>query len=161
MMSKFKATVLVLFVTFLSGLSFAQAQTTIKAPEQENVSDAELEKFATAFQGVQQENQKAQEKMVTIISEKGMKVERFSAIQKATTNPNQKVDATEEEMKTLDEIMVEIKNIQPSIETKMEKAVANSGISVDRYQAIGAALQQNKILQQRFQNIMLAKTQQK
>ena len=48
--------------------------------------------------------------------------------------------------------------MQPAIEAKMEKAVADSGITIERYQAIGSALQQDKSLQQRFQKMMMAKT---
>tara|TARA_R100001369_G_scaffold92217_1_gene136226 strand:- start:66 stop:545 length:480 start_codon:yes stop_codon:yes gene_type:complete len=155
-MSRFKATTLVLFVTLLGGLSFAHAQNSMQA--QSKVTDAELGKFAKAFQVVQMENQKAQEKMAKVITDNGMEVERFSTIQQAATNPNQDVDATDAEMKKHEAIMAEIKKIQPAIEAKMEKAVADSGISVERYQAIGTALQQDKNLQQRFQKIMMANT---
>ena len=155
-MSRFKATTLVLFVTLLGGFSFAQAQETMTA--QSKVTDAELGKFAEAFQVVQMENQKAQQKMAKVISDNGMEVERFSAIQQASANPNQEVDATDKEMKAHDAIMAEIKKMQPAIEAKMEKAVADSGITIERYQAIGTALQQDKSLQQRFQKMMMAKT---
>lgn len=152
-MSKFKATTLVLFVTLLGGMSFAQAQ--------DKISDAELNKFADAFQVIQMENQKAQQKMATVITDNGMEIERFSAIQQAASNPNQEVDATDAEMKKHEAIMVEIKKMQPAIEAKMEKAVADSGITIERYQAIGTALQQDKALQQRFQAIMMENVKQK
>lgn len=160
MMSKFKAIVLVLFVTFLGGLSFAQAQTTIQAPQPENISEAELGKFANAYQNVQKENQKAQEKMVKIITDKGMEIERFTTIQEAASNPDQSMEATDAEIKTHESIMAEIKEMQPLIEAKMEKAIADSGISKDRFQTIGAALQQDKALQQRFQTLMMGATKQ-
>ncbi|WP_339696841.1 DUF4168 domain-containing protein [uncultured Marixanthomonas sp.] len=160
-MSRFKATTLVLFVTLLGGLSFAQAQDTMQPQPQSKVTDAELGKFAKAFQVVQMENQKAQQKMATVISDNGMEVERFSTIQQATANPNQDVDATDAEMKKHGAIMAEIKKMQPAIEAKMEKAVADSGITIERYQAIGTALQQDKSLQQRFQKMMMANTTQK
>jgi len=155
-MSRFKATTLVLFVTLLGGLSLAQAQNTVQA--QSKISDAELGKFAKAFQVIQMENQQAQQKMAAVISDNGMEVERFSTIQQAAANPNQEVDATDAEMKKHDMIMAEIKKMQPAIEAKMEKAVADSGITIERYQAIGSALQQDKSLQQRFQKMMMAKT---
>ena len=151
-MSKLKATTLLLFVTLLGGVSFAQAQ--------DKISDAELNKFANAFQVVQMENQKAQQKMATVITDNGMEVERFSTIQQAVSNPNQEADATDAEMKKHDAIMAEIKKMQPAIEAKMEKAVADSGITIERYQAIGTALQQDKSLQQRFQSIMMKNAKQ-
>lgn len=152
-MSKFKATTLVLLITLFSGMSVAQAQ--------DKISDAELNKFAKAFQVIQMENQKAQQKMATVIKDNGMEVERFSAIQQASSNPNQEVEATDAEMKKHDAIMAEIKKMQPAIEAKMEKAVADSGITIERYQAIGTALQQDKDLQQRFQSIMMKNVKQK
>ena len=89
-----------------------------------------------------------------------MEVERFSTIQQAVSNPNQEVEATDAEMKKHDAIMAEIKKMQPAIEAKMEKAVADSGITIERYQAIGTALQQDKSLQQRFQSIMMKNAKQ-
>lgn len=150
-MSKLKATTLVLFITVF-GISFAQAQ--------DEITDADLNKFADAYQVVQIENQKAQQQMATVITDNGMEVERFSAIQQATTSPDQEVNATDEELKKHGMIMAEIRKMQPAIESKMEKAVADSGITIERYQAIGTALQQNQTLQQRFQTIMMKNAKQ-
>lgn len=158
-MSKFKATTLVLFITLFGGLSFVHAQTTIQAP-QENISEAELGKFANAYQTVQSENQKAQNEMIKIITDKGMEIERFTAIQEAASNPNQPMEATDAEIKTVETIMAEIQKMQPTVEAKMEKAIADSGISKERFQTIGAALQQDKALQQRFQSLMMDGTKQ-
>jgi len=150
-MSKLKATTLVLFIT-LFGVSFAQAQ--------DKITDVELNKFADALQVIQVENQKAQQQMATLITDSGMEIERFSMIQQAASSPDQEVDATDEEMKKHDMIMAEIQKMQPAIEAKMEKAVADSGITIEKYKAIGTALQQDKTLQERFQSLMMKNAKQ-
>tara|TARA_R100000935_G_scaffold1439_1_gene4545 strand:+ start:102820 stop:103323 length:504 start_codon:yes stop_codon:yes gene_type:complete len=151
-MSKLKATTLVLFIS-LFGVSFGQTK--------DKITDADLNKFADAFQVIQIENQKAQQQMSTVITDNGMKIERFSTIQQAATNPDQEVDATAEELKKHRVIMAEITKMQPAIEAKMEKAVANTGITVEEYQTIGTALQDDETLQKRFQNIMMKNAKQK
>src|SRR5690554_5191345 len=82
---------LFLFVTILGSVGlFAQ---------EAEVSDAELTQFANAYESVQIQNQEAQQKMIAIIQEEGLALDRFGEIQEATMNPNVETDATPEEMK--------------------------------------------------------------
>jgi len=149
-MLRLKATSILLFITLLGSVSFAQAQ--------DKVSDAELNKFAIAFQEVQTENQKVQEEMKALITDNGLEVQRFSAIQQQTTNPDQEVDATKEEKESFKMIMGEITKMQPMIEARMGGVVTDAGMTVERFQAIGNSLQTDQELQQRLQAIMVAKT---
>jgi hypothetical protein len=120
----------------------------------ETVSDTELKQFVTAFENVQQENQKAQQLMMTIISEEGLEVARFSEIQRASITPDLEVNTSEEEMASYKKIMSKIEGMEPSIEERMIAHVTASGLDVERYQAIAVALQKDKGLQERFQGIM-------
>lgn len=147
-MLRLKATSILLFITLLGSVTFAQAQ--------DKVSDAELNKFAMAFQEVQSENQKVQEEMMTLITKNGLEVQRFSTIQQQTANPDQEIDATKEEKEAFKMIMGEITKMQPMIESRMEAVVADAGMTVERFQAIGNSLQTDQELQQRLQAIMVS-----
>ncbi|MFD2828355.1 DUF4168 domain-containing protein [Leeuwenhoekiella polynyae] len=132
-----------------------QAAASVKA--QTDVTTAELNKFADAFQEVQVENQAAQQKMMGIIKEEGLDVQRFTEIQKAQMNPEAKVEATDEELKMHAAVVVELKKMQPALESKMQEIIVDHGLTLDRYKAVAMALQQDKSLQQKFQGIMMKK----
>ena len=132
-----------------------QAAASVKA--QTDVTTAELNKFADAFQEVQVENQAAQQKMMGVIKEEGLDVQRFTEIQKAQMNPEAKVEATDEELKMHAAVVAELKKMQPALESKMQEIIADHGLTLDRYKAVAMALQQDKSLQQKFQGIMMKK----
>lgn len=131
------------------------AAATMKA--QTDVTTAELSKFADAFQEVQVENQAAQQKMMGIIKEEGLEVERFSEIQKAQMNPEAEVEATDEELKMHAAVVTELQKMQPELESKMQEIIGEHGLTLDRYKAVAMALQQDKDLQKKFQGIMMKK----
>ena len=118
------------------------------------VSDAELTQFATAYQSVQVQNQEAQEKMITIIQEEGMELERFGAIQEASMDPNAKLDATPAEIKKHANVTSKIEKMQPELEKKAMKGIEAAGLTMERYQALAGVIQQDQDLLQRLQSIM-------
>ncbi|MEH6657146.1 DUF4168 domain-containing protein [Leeuwenhoekiella marinoflava] len=134
-----------------------QTQAAASVKTQTDVSVAELNKFADAFQQVQVENQAAQEKMMGIIKNEGLDVERFTEIQKAQMNPEAKVEATDEELKMHAAVVTELQKMQPELESKMQEIIADHGLTLDRYKAVAMALQQDKSLQQKFQGILMKK----
>lgn len=144
-MKKAKSLVLLLAVA-IGSAAIAQTDT--------RVTDTELKQFVAAFQDVQMESQKAQQQMMGVIKDEGMEVARFSEIQKAKTNPNAEVAATEAEMKTYGAILSEIEAMQPAIEAKMEGHVKASGLALERYQAIATRLQTDTELQERIRSLM-------
>lgn len=143
---------LFLFVTMLGTLGMS-AQTAT------DVSDKDLNRFADAYQAVQMENQKAQQEMMTLIQDNGLEVARFQEIQKAQTDPNTEVDATEAEMKSHQKIMGELQKMQPQLQTRMEGIIKDNGLTMQRYQEVAAAVQQDRELQQKLQSIIVKKTQ--
>ena len=134
-----------------------QTQAAASVKTQTDVSVAELNKFADAFQQVQVENQAAQEKMMGIIKNEGLDVERFTEIQKAQMNPEAKVEATDKELKMHAAVVTELQKMQPELESKMQEIIADHGLTLDRYKAVAMALQQDKSLQQKFQGILMKK----
>ncbi|MFD2697010.1 DUF4168 domain-containing protein [Mesonia sediminis] len=133
-------------VMLLSANAFAQ---------EAQVSDADLAKFAEAYKAVQVENRELQQEMVAYMKKEGMEVQRFQAIQQASVNPNQEVEATPAEMKSYKKVVAKVQEMQPQLQKDMMSIIQDKGLSIERYQQIGAALQQNPELQQKLQNLMM------
>ena len=139
-----------LFVTMLGTFGlFAQ---------QNQVSEAELTKFANAYLEMQVQNQEAQQQMVQIIEDEGMDVERFSAIQQASIDPNQNVEATEAEQKMHSSVIAKFQKLQPELEQEATQRIIATGLTMERFEALASVIQNDQALQQRLQAILM-KTQ--
>ncbi len=136
------------FVAILGSFAFTNAQ-------ENKISDAELNKWANAYQKVQMQNQEAQQQMMMMIQDEGMELQRFNEIQQASMNPNQKGNATEAEIKKHKSITDKIEKMRPELERKATEAIESTGMSIERYQEIAAVIQQDQDLQQRLQQIMM------
>lgn len=136
----------ILALTLLfSAVTFAQTK----------VSDADLNKFADAYKAVQIENQEVQQEMVEMIKKEGLELSRFQTIQQASVNPNKEVEATQEEMDIYKKVITEIEKMQPELQKEMSDIITDNGLTLDRYQEIGAALQSDQALQQKLQTMMM------
>lgn len=134
---------------FLFTLFAATAQT------EGTVTDAELQKFAQAYQSVQQANQVIQQKMVVAIEEEGLTPERFNELYEAKMDPEKESDATEEESEKIDAAMVVIQEIQTASQEEMENKIKEHGLTMQQFQKIGAQIQQSPELQQKMQAMMM------
>ncbi|MFO7790118.1 MAG: DUF4168 domain-containing protein [Bacteroidales bacterium] len=119
-------------------------------PQAGDITDEELEKFASVFLT----EQEVQQDMIEIIQDEGLSVQRFQQMQQASQNPEQELDASEEEMKQYESVMASIQEIQPESQKKIQDKIKEEGLTQKRYSEINNAMQQNQELQQRFQNIM-------
>ena len=138
---------LFLFVTLLGAFSLSA--------QEQDVSDSELAQFADAYIKVQMQNQEAQQEMMTIIEGEGLEVERFSEIQQTAMDPNQKSDATADEMKKHANAIAKIDKLQPELEKKAVNEVESTGISIERFESLASVIQQDQGLQQRLQTIIM------
>ncbi|MFN2262045.1 MAG: DUF4168 domain-containing protein [Psychroflexus sp.] len=136
---------------FLFGMFATVAQTESK------VSDADLEKFADAYMALQQDNQQVQQKMVTAIEGEGLSAERFNEIHQASMDPNSESDASAEEKKQHEAALAQVEKIQEGNQKKMEKKIKEKGLTMEKYEAIGAKLQQDPEMQQKLQAMMMKK----
>ncbi len=146
-----------LTVTMLGGTAvFAQTPQLPQQQQQQKVevTDAELDKFAKAFQGIQVIGQQSQQEMMQVVQEEGMEVERFNQIHQATLNPQVEVEATTEEKEQHQNIVSELEVMQASMQKQMEKAIIASGLTLERYEQIGMGLQADRELQQRLQKVL-------
>lgn len=137
------------FGLFLFTLFAATAQT------EGEVTDAQLQKFAEAYQSVQMSNQAIQQEMIVAIEKEGLTPERFNEIYEAEMDPKKEVEATEEEMEKQGAAMVVIQEIQKASQEEMENKIKEKGLTMEQFQQIGAKIQQNPELQQKMQAMMM------
>ncbi|MFI2743386.1 DUF4168 domain-containing protein [Zhouia sp. PK063] len=135
---------LITVFTLVLGTSAAFAQ------QKDSISDQELSKFADTYKTIQVENQKVQQEMIAVIKDNGLKVERFTEIQKQQKDPNIKVDATDKEKKEFTAIVGNLQKKQVAFRKTIETAITANGLTVERYQEIFKALQTDPALQQRL-----------
>lgn len=137
-----------------SAAAFAQApQMPQQQQQQVEVSDAELEKFATAFKQVRVISMEAQQEMAGVVTNEGMEIQRFNEIHQATLDPEAEVTATDEEKKKHEKIISNLETIQAGVQVKLEKAVQEQGIAPTRYEQIAMVLQNDPELQERLKQI--------
>lgn len=139
---------------FASTVSFAQTPQPQPMQQQQTVevSDAELAKFANAFQQVRAISMQSQQQMVDVVQEEGMEIKRFNELHQAAMDPNVDVDATPEELEQHKNIIAELEPVQEEIGQKLEKIVTDEGFTPQRYEQIATALQNDPDLQERLRN---------
>lgn len=144
-----------LFFTVLgSAAVFAQAPQLPQQQQQKvEVSDAELAKFASAFQVIRNINMQAQQEMGAVVQSEGLEIQRFNEIHEAILNPNTEVTASEEEKKQHQNIISKLDTMQLAFQEKMEKAIDEKGLTTERYEQIVMGLQTDPELQERIKKM--------
>ncbi|MFD1095436.1 DUF4168 domain-containing protein [Salegentibacter chungangensis] len=156
-MIKSKKIINFLFFFALLGTVPAVAQTQPMQPQQQQkieVNDAELQKFAKAYQQMRMVNQEAQKKMMALVKEEGFEIKRFNEIHKASLDPNKEIEMTEEEKEMHADVVEDLGDMQKEFQEKMEEVIEEQGLSLKRYEQLAMALRSDRELQQRLQNLM-------
>jgi hypothetical protein len=122
--------------------------------QQKPVTDAEIKSFAAVFTEIQVINQEAQQTMVDAITEEGMEIQRFTEIHQSLQMPDQQIDLSDDELQKFENANGEIEKIQAQSQQKMEKVIVDEGLTLNRYQEIGAALQNDPELQRKVQEYL-------
>lgn len=146
-----KITGFFLFFTILgSTLLYAQNQQLPQQQQKIEVGDAELSKFAVAFQQTRMIMGEAQQEMATVVQNNGLEIQRFNELYQAAMDPEKEMDATAEEREQYKKIVSEIEKMQSGLQKKIENAITEQGLSLERYEQIGMALQTDPELQERL-----------
>lgn len=134
----------------------AQGNTNVQPQlKTEDISDTDLKQFVQASAkaaAVQEESQKA---MMAVVEEEKLTVEKFTEMAKA--HQQQKLDqvqATPEEKAAFSKAAQRIMEMQPEVEQKMQQAIEKEGISLDKFEQIMLAYQQNPAVQARVQKML-------
>jgi hypothetical protein len=147
-----KVTGLIVFFFLVIASTLAQLPQQPQQPAE--VSDAEIGQFANAFKKIQSIDQQVQGKMISVIQEKGIEVQRFNEIRNAQQDPDKEVDADEDEIKKFESANQEIEKIQNIAQQDMQKQITDAGLTVNRYQEIMIAVKNDPVLQEKLQKFM-------
>lgn len=148
-----------LFFTVL-GSTAMFAQTPQQLPQQDQqmekveVSEAELQKFANAFQAITAIGQQAQQEMAGVVEKKGMDIERFNEVHQASLDPQAEVTVTSEEQEQHKEIISELESMQVEFQGEMAKVITEVGLTPERYEQIAMGLQYDQELQNRLRAVL-------
>jgi len=119
-----------------------------------DVSEAELENFVSALQDVQELRQDMAEETQQAVGDSPLEQQRFEEIYGARQSGGQQdADTTDAETRQFEQLMSEIQQIQQQSNEEMVQAVEDEGLSVQRFNQIAQAIQQNPELQQEFREM--------
>ncbi len=131
-----------------------QMRQQMQAPDIE-VSDQELETFATVIEEAQQIQQGQQEKMKSAVEETGISLNRYSQImrqmQSARRDTSQNVDMTNKEQQQIQEANQAVQQIQTKTQQQITEVIEEEGMEPQRFQKILQAVRTDSSLQNRFQ----------
>jgi acetyl-CoA acetyltransferase len=134
------------------GLLFLMIIGSSSLMAQTNVTDEEIGQFAVTFQKMRMINQEAQKQLSEAIAEEGMEVTRFNTIHQAQMDPAAEVELTKEEEKKYEAIIKDLNEMQAEFRKEIEDMIKDGGLSVERYEQIGAQLQNDAELQKRLRD---------
>jgi len=137
----------------------ASSLSQVHAQEQVEVTDAELNKIASAFQGIQKVNMEAQQQVIKKVEESGFDANRFNELYQASASPEKTANASDEEKERFGKVMNEIQQMQAGFTEKIEEIISNEGMSIERYQTIAMALQSDTELQGRLRTMLAEQPQ--
>ena len=137
----------------------ASSLSQVNAQEQVEVTDAELNKIASAFQGIQKVNMEAQQEVMKKVEESGFDANRFNELYQASASPEKTANASDEEKERFGKVMNEIQQMQAGFTEKIEEIISNEGMSIERYQTIAMALQSDTELQGRLRTMLAEQPQ--
>lgn len=151
---------LLLFLTF-SPPALAQNASSIaqapQAPQTEPATDVdsqELEKFAAAIQEIEAIQMESRNEVGQTIEDEGLTPQQFRDILEAQRDPEVESEASQEELEQFESASQQLVQIQRETQADMREAVEATGLDVNRFQAILAAVRQEPELRQQVQQII-------
>ena len=123
-----------------------------------DLSDEELEQFVEAIVSAQELQMESQEEMMEIVEGEGISVEMYNQITQAQQmgQTEEEIDASAEDMENYNNALQKIMEVEERMEPQMVAAIEETGMSMERYQEINMAVQQDPALQQRIQQELQA-----
>lgn len=149
------ATMVVLLTVFSIGNTvFAQQPPVQQAPVKEDFKKEELQSFIKANQKVVVLQKASEEKMVKVIQEEGLTVERFNQLAESQQNPEKKVKVEAKEMETFNTAAQKITGIGKEADTQMQESIKQEGIDLETYQQIILAYQKSPKVKQELDALL-------
>ena len=121
-----------------------------------DVSDEELERFIDVTIELQEGQMEAQQDMITIVEDEGLTVDSYNEIAQGMQmgQTQEELEVSDEDMEKYETITDLIAAIERELDADLEEVINESGMSMDRFQQINMALQQDQELLQRAQEMM-------
>ncbi|MDA3818482.1 MAG: DUF4168 domain-containing protein [Prolixibacteraceae bacterium] len=138
-------------MTILLSIILFSSVSLIAQNNSKDVTDAELAKFAEAYKKVQTISQESQQKMINVVKEEGLEVQRYNTIMKSQQNNEQGIQVSDVELEKVQAINGQLKEIDTKANKKLQKSITDNDITVTRYQEIMASLQSDQQLQMKLQ----------
>jgi hypothetical protein len=131
-------------------LLFAQAFPSASA----SVSPLELQQFVQAIKQLQKVEMETREKMAEALKSERLSPERFQEIGQRRSNPDAPVSSqiSANEQERFDKALAKIQTIQREATPKQNRAITLQGLTVERFNQIGTAIEQNPALRQQLRN---------
>lgn len=137
-----------------NSISIAQAP---QAPETEaatDISSQELEQFATAVQEIETIQMESRNEVSETIEDEGLTAQKFRDILESQRDPEMENEASEEELEQFESATEQLVQIQREAQVDMKEAVEATGLEVERFQEIFAAVREQPELRQEVQQMM-------
>lgn len=148
--------ILLLIALILPGVAFAQVQEQNKVQQaQQSFTDQELKQFADASTRLMDIQRKGEEKMMKILQEEKLDVNKFNEMAQAHQQEKlDEVEATAEEKVAFDKAAKRMMEMQPELQKDVEAAIQKDGMSLDKYEQIMMAYRQDPALQEKLNKMM-------
>ncbi len=120
------------------------------------VSDDELDLFLDASARAQEVQMGYQQQMIAIVEEEGIEVETYVQIAEGLQmgQAEEDLNVSEDDMEKFNRASASIEEVGQEMDNQLETAIEDEGMSIERFQEINMALQQDPGLQQRLQEKM-------
>jgi hypothetical protein len=115
-------------------------------------SPLELQQFAQAIKQLRKVEMETQKKMAEALKEEGLSPSRFQEIGQRQDNPDSPltVDISPKEQQQFDKALAKINQIQQDAAPKQNRAVTLQGLTLERFNQIGRAIEQNPALKRQL-----------
>ena len=113
----------------------------------EDFSDKELKSFVKANEKLTVMQKESEQKMIKVIEDKGLTIDRFNELLESQRDPQKKTEATPQELNSFSNAAEEIMAENRKLEQEMTTSIEQEGIDIDTYKAIMIAYQQSPAVQ--------------
>ncbi|MCC9134835.1 DUF4168 domain-containing protein [Pontibacter silvestris] len=132
-----------------------QQDETQQQQGDQKFTDTELEQFIEANKKATTIQKENQQEMISAIEGENLTVDRFNEIAKA--HQQQKTDelgATPEEMASFNKAAQQVVEMQPAAKEEVEQAVQEEGLTMEKYEEILTAFNQDPEVKTRVQQLL-------
>ncbi|WP_299757948.1 DUF4168 domain-containing protein [uncultured Pontibacter sp.] len=145
--------------------SAASAQDAAATPDgaaqeqaEQQYSEEDLQKFVDANSSVTEIQKASRDTMVAVIEDNSLTLERFNELAKAHRSKKlDEVAENPEEIAAFSTAAQEVVKLQPETKDKIQQAVEEQGLTMDKYNALMKAYREDPAVQQQIRKIVAGK----